>query len=172
MTHDELVKKARHWLWTQGCSVVITEMSSSSQEPDAIGFCPTYSILVECKASRQDFLSEKNKPHTRTGKSMGDKRYYLAPSGIIKSKELPKKYGLLQPCGRGITIMESGGWFKEKNFRGEIHLLISAFRRIRTLPPKGTSVRMYFYQTGCRATLGIKPTKPIPKKEGKSECKS
>jgi len=41
-THDELVKKAKSWLWSQGCAVVITEMSSSTQEPDAIGWCSCY----------------------------------------------------------------------------------------------------------------------------------
>ena len=88
---------------------------------------------------------------------MGDRRYYLAPKGIIKAEELPGKWGLLEPYGSGITIIEPTGWFfKEKNARGEIKLLVSAMRRIKGIMPKGISVRTYVDQTNCRATVSIK----------------
>ena len=155
--HNELVKKAIKWLWGQGCVIVISEMAGRSQEPDALGFCHTYSILVECKANRSDFLSDKHKCHHRSGYSMGDKRYYLAPKGIIKPSELPEKWGLLEPYGKGFTIVESAGWFRDKASNMEISLLISSMRRIKGMMPKGTSVKSYYYQTGNTATLGIKP---------------
>lgn len=156
ISHDKLVKRAIRWLWSQGCAIVISEMASASQEPDAIGFLTNWTILIECKASRSDFLSEKHKPHVRSKTSMGDKRYYLTPPSIIKSGELPEGYGLLELYGNGVTIMEGAKFINDKDWRAEMHLLISAMRRIDGKPGKGTSVRFYNYQTGCRATLGVK----------------
>jgi len=164
-THDQLVKKATKWLWRQGCAIVITEMAGRSQEPDAIGFCPTYSILIECKANRSDFLKDKHKCHRRAGRSMGDKRYYLAPKGMISPEELPEKWGLLEPYGSGFTIIESAGWFQDKDCRMETNLLVSAMRRIKGMMPRGTSVKSYYYQTSNRATLGIKPVETEEKEE-------
>lgn len=157
LSHNKLVKRAIKWLWSQGCAVVISEMAGSTQEPDAIGWHPSYgSTLIECKASRSDFLSDKHKSHHRNEESMGDKRYYLAPQGIIKPEELPEGWGLLQPTEKRMRIVEGGNYFPDKNWRSEIHLLISAMRRIKGKPGKGTSVRFYIYQTGNRATLGVK----------------
>jgi len=157
MTHKELVKKAKKWLRAQGCGVIITEMASNAmQEPDAIGWYSTFSILIECKASRSDFLKDKNKEHSKTKLSMGDERYYLAPKGIINPEELPEKWGLLEPYGNGIKRIRNSGWFyREKNCRGEIILLVSAIRRIKGVMPEGTSVKSYVWQTNCRATIGI-----------------
>lgn len=154
-SHDKLVKRAIKWLWSQGCAVVISEMASSSQEPDAIGWHPTYSILIECKASRSDFLSDKHKPHHINKIYMGDKRYYLAPKGMIHPNELPEGWGLLEPLEKQTRAREDSSWFPDKNWRGEVHLLISAMRRIKGKPGKGASVRFYTYQTGNRATLGV-----------------
>lgn len=155
-SHNELVKKAIKWLWGQGCVVVITEMAGGSQEPDAIGFYPCYSILIECKASRSDFLSDKNKCYQRAGRSMGAKRYYLTPSEMINPDELPEKWGLLEPSGKGLKIVEEAGWFLDRDSNSETSLLISAMRRIDGKPGKGTSIRFYYYQTKNRATLGIR----------------
>jgi len=90
---------------------------------------------------------------------MGDKRYYLTPKGIIKPSELPEKWGLIEPYGSGFTIVESAGWFQDKGYGMEIGLLVSAMRRIRGMMPQGTSVKSYYYQTGNRATLGIREHK-------------
>ena len=157
MTHKELVKKAKGWLRAKGCGVVITEMASNAgQEPDAIGWQRSFSILIECKASRSDYMKDKNKEHQRLGKSMGDKRYYLAPKGIIKPEELPEKWGLLEPYGNGVKRIRNSGWFdREKNCRGEAILLVSAIRRIKGVMPEGTSVKSYVIETNCRATIGI-----------------
>jgi hypothetical protein len=157
-THDDLIEKARKWLWTKGCAVVITEMSSGGgQEPDAIGFYPTHSTLIECKASRSDFLNDKNKCHQRTGTSMGDNRYYLAPEGLIHPDELPMKWGLLEPFGKGLKIIRYAAWSLPKSCTAELSLLVSAMRRM-----KGVSVRYYTYDSKNRATLGVK-------KEGSGE---
>ena len=155
MNHAQLVKRAIKWLWSQGCAVVISEMAGSGQEPDAIGFCPTHSILIECKASRSDFLADKNKSYYRTGHSMGDRRYYLSQKDIIKREEVLEGWGLLYPTEKTMRIIESSKWFADKDYGSEIHLLISAMRRIKGKSGKGVSVKFYTYQTNNRATLGI-----------------
>ena len=161
MTHSDLVKKASRWLQTQGCGVVITEMTSGAgQEPDAIGWYPCYSILIECKASRSDFLGDKRKWHQRTGGGMGNQRYYLAPPGTIKAEEVPNGWGLLEPYGNGIRIrVYASKKFKERNCTKELTLLLSAFRRITGIMPDGVSARCYQYETKSRATIGILETK-------------
>lgn len=156
-THDELVKKASKWLRSQKCVVIITEMASQFQEPDAIGWGHRCSILVECKASRSDFLKDKNKRHIRTGGGMGDYRYYLAPKGIIGISDLPLRWGLLEPCGGGLKIIKKAEYQREKSYTQEIGLLVSGFRRIRAQTKRavGISVKYYGYETKNKATLGV-----------------
>ena len=159
MTHDQLIHRAMRWLLRQRCAVVITEMASGITEtPDAIGFHPGYSVVIECKTSRVDFLSDKHKFYRRSLEDgMGDQRYYLAPKEIIKPSELPEKWGLLYPSGRGVGITQYADFIKKKNWCGEITLLISAIRRIDGASPKGANVRYYQfgYDKKPRATLGV-----------------
>ena len=161
ITHDALVKKAKRWLRRLGCVIIITEMTcGASEEADAIGWLSTYSVVIECKANRADFLGDKHKPHNRSWReSMGDKRYYLAPPGVIKTEELPDGHGLLELYGNGITIVEDAHFRKEKNHQAEITLLVSAMRRIDGITPKGANVSVSWYRNGwgekARATLGI-----------------
>ncbi|MBA7665293.1 hypothetical protein ES703_73363 [subsurface metagenome] len=154
-THDQLIKRAINWLWGQGCVIVISGMAGGSQEPDAIGFCHTYSILIECKASRSDFLRDKHKRHHRAGQSMGNKRYYLAPQGMINPEELPEKWGLIEPREQNMRIIGKAEWFMDKSSHPEISLLVSAIRRIKGMMPQGVSVKSYYHQTNNKATLGI-----------------
>lgn len=92
-THGELVTLAETWLWRQGCGVVFAELSTlaTPETPDAIGFRTTTSILIECKATRADFLADKNKPFRRDpSRGMGDWRFYFTPKGLINKSELPE----------------------------------------------------------------------------------
>ena len=63
MTHETLVQKAVAWLRGYGCGVVLSEQSCTSGEtPDAIGWKRAcHSVVVECKASRADFLVDREK---------------------------------------------------------------------------------------------------------------
>jgi len=60
ITHTEVVKVAAKWL-TRNHPIVITEMACSNEEPDVIGWSGGISTLIEAKASRSDFLSDKRK---------------------------------------------------------------------------------------------------------------
>jgi hypothetical protein len=97
-THSLLVKRAEHWLLnTVGCGFVLMELVAALGEiPDAIGWKYSDSYLVECKATRSDFLSDGKKWFRRHPEyGMGNYRYYLCPPDLIKPKELPECWGLL-----------------------------------------------------------------------------
>jgi len=140
MTHDELVIRAERWLLKSvGCSFCLTELTTSIGEiPDAIGWKFGKSILVECKASRSDFLSDKKKHFRRIPKNgIGKYRFYMCPPGIIKPEELPDKWGLLYCHDKKIqkVVAPKGNcWHKfpsfEFHFDREITFLCSALRRV------------------------------------------
>lgn len=94
-----------------GCNVALSECtgSYSGEIPDAIGFRSVgdeqFSVLVEVKVSRADFLADARKPH-RAGDTlgMGAFRYYMAPVGIIDPCELPHGWGLVEVRGRSLSV--------------------------------------------------------------------
>src|SRR4051794_25328844 len=101
MDHAVLVEAAVGWLRSQRCGVVLSEQSCGSGEmPDAIGWKgKCHSIVVECKISRGDFLSDAGKPwRTDPTIALGCERYYFAPKGMIRESELPAGWGLLEFC--------------------------------------------------------------------------
>lgn len=115
ITHRNLCDIAVKWLKRpnsnggHGCHVAVSEVASgwNGEIPDAIGFRATGdhsdgSVVVEVKVSRNDFLSDKKKPH-RSGETlgMGNWRYYMCPTDLIKPDELPDKFGLLYVNNRG-----------------------------------------------------------------------
>lgn len=157
MTHGELVLSGEKWLRNSvGCSVVAAELTCLSwQQPDVIGFKSSDSYLIEVKVSRSDFHADKKKNHQLTPeKSVGNYRWYLAPSGLLTIDDLPKGWGLLEPNGakmrtvRGTLYRAMSRWdqktrslvtkepkagyahrFKDINDYGERAMLFSIARR-------------------------------------------
>lgn len=143
--HAELVSRASRWLKNScGCSAVLSEIrafTSSGECPDAIGWRSNYSILVECKTSRSDFLADKKK-HFKSDpqRGVGTYRFYLCMPGIIKPEDLPEGWGLLYAEPRRITRIEgpkgnswghgeNKDWIQPRNEEAEIAMLVSALRR-------------------------------------------
>ena len=95
ITHKMLVEIAYKWLLKNGSiGVAFKELRSLASEiPDVIGFGQSASTMIECKASRADFLRDKKKPHRSKG--MGNWRFYCCPDGMIRVDELPKGWGLI-----------------------------------------------------------------------------
>jgi hypothetical protein len=161
LTHAELIQAARKWLQKQyagsavyghtSCPVVISELvtvSISGEIPDAIGFSPSkgISILIECKTSRSDFFADQKKPFRQSVLStlgMGDQRWYLAEKGIIPIESLPSKWGLLEYDNRNIKVSKRCELFENKNWKNEMHLLLSALRRLKVEPDKCIGIRVY-----------------------------
>jgi hypothetical protein len=135
MTHEKLVERAVAWLRKYGCGVVLSEQCCASGEtPDAIGWkrgC--HSVLVECKASRADFLMDKQKPfRVKSESGMGCERFYLAPAGLLRIDELPRGWGLLELRGREVELIHPSvkDFRSAKGFRYEMNLLLASLRRV------------------------------------------
>lgn len=143
LTHDALVQRAEKWLNQQNCKVVIKDpfkaYTTNGEQPDAIGWRDGLSILIECKASRADFLADKKKKfraEPETG--MGDWRFYMCPVGVIKPEDLPDGWGLLYATEKQIKKVagypRNTQWWTQKPFdgckRSENMILVSALRRL------------------------------------------
>jgi len=144
LTHKNLVDIAYSWVLNNAsCGVAIKELNAVSERPDVIGFggwCR--SVLVECKATRSDFLGDKRKlfrKHPERG--MGQYRYYMCPTGLINKEELPEKWGLIYVNEKGKARIyhnpynDKGGniWydgFTERNQESEMRLMYSVLRRL------------------------------------------
>lgn len=120
LTHAELCQIARRWLLYphskggHGCQIAFVEPRIgflSGEIPDAIGFRAATdadgSVVVECKASRSDFLADCRKSH-RQCVGMGRWRYFLCPENMINPGELPPGWGLLV-VGRRKTVRALAG---------------------------------------------------------------
>lgn len=145
LTHNELVKIAGRWLRnTERCSVVLSEMVSQPEEPDAIGWKAALSTLVECKATRDDFRKDRLKPVRINDegfteyiiRGMGVYRYYMTPQGLLSSEEhvtiVPRGWGLLEVTftGRVLRTIRSAQWVLSPVAIGrELGLALSAVRR-------------------------------------------
>ncbi len=137
MTHKDLVRKAGAWLRNSNrCTVVLTELAAThnSETPDAIGFFASGggSILIECKASRADFLADKNKIFRREAeRGMGDRRYFMVPVDmVISPDEIPDPWGLIviPPSERARIHKEAA--YATANKSAEVVMLVSVLRRL------------------------------------------
>lgn len=143
--HDALVDRADRWLKNAcGCSVVLTELRAftpTGECPDAVGWRSDYSVLVECKVSRSDFLADRKKRFRVTpGAGIGTYRFFMCPAGIIAPEDLPDGWGLLYvegrkveqivgPKGNSWSYGENQGFRQARNPDAEIAMLVSALRR-------------------------------------------
>lgn len=158
-THDDLIIMAREWLKPK-CSVVVSEIAAFGlEQPDAIGWKGRETILIECKASRADFLADKKKIFRQfLAQGLGDYRYYLAPVGVIKHKsELLEGFGWLEvnPMTGKITTRRKAEIQPEKYVHREVSILLSVIRRIGQTEPEGIRIKCYTMQNKCRAVVEI-----------------
>lgn len=134
VTHAELVERAVRWLRRdRRARVVVTAATVMTHEqPDALGWpAMGFSTLVECKASRSDFLRDQKKWH-RNGYGLGHWRFYLTPPDMVKPAELPQRWGLLYAKPRGLKVVVPSGEWADRNWMEEIkHLLAEVGRENR-----------------------------------------
>ncbi|HVP43595.1 MAG TPA: hypothetical protein VMS96_09180 [Terriglobales bacterium] len=137
MTHAQLVKLAESWLRrSYRCGVILSEQACSSGEvADVIGWkgrCR--SVVVECKASRADFLADAQKPWRKDPDlALGCERIYLAPAGLIAPAELPAGWGLLECRGRKLQFVVKPRRASLRTPQGMMHemnLLLASLRRV------------------------------------------
>jgi hypothetical protein len=144
MTHATLVALAERWLTRQGCGIVLRDPFHTPyvpEHPDALGWrlASDVSILVECKASRADFLADRTKPfRANPDQGIGQWRFYLTPAEIVQVQDLPPRWGLLWATNRGVRMVHgrppgNTGWGAPPfvaNIRAERRLLLAALRRL------------------------------------------
>lgn len=162
MPHCELIRVgAAYMRRTLRCSPVVTERKTvrvPGEVPDVLGWRVTYprtysrqpnpeyaegydtldSFLFECKASRSDFLRDKNKS-SRIDAGYGRYRYYLAPEGIINPEDLPEKWGLILVNSRGAARKAIGAefWSGGEILRRELLLFRSLAQELERLQREG-----------------------------------
>ncbi len=135
--HAKLIERAVEWLrHSYRCGIVLSEQYCAGGEvPDVIGWKGScQSVLVECKASRSDFLADANKPfRLKPEEGLGSRRFYMAAAGLIAPHELPKHWGLLECRGRQVEMSVRPG---KQELRGpiglmkEMNLLLASLRRV------------------------------------------
>jgi len=132
MTHGELVKRAAIWLrGSQRCKPVFTEQNcwATSESPDAFGINNKGSIVVECKASAEDFRADRRKSFRQKPEDgMGRLRYYFAPEGVITDAMLDTMpgWGLVEVVGRSVRVRRESAVFRQAS-NAECLLLRSAW---------------------------------------------
>jgi len=161
MTHDELVERAAIWLKKEH-PIVVTEMTSGAREtPDAIGWSSWGSVIIEAKASINDFRADHEKFFRKYPEyGMGRLRYFIVPKELENTLKdnLPSGWGLLVCKGNRIYQIIKSEVF-ENNWKEEMILLGSIIRRIasNSQPFRGVNVRCYTYESDVipRASLHV-----------------
>ncbi len=138
MTHPALVEIAVRWLRsTYRCGIILSEQACCTGEmPDVIGWkARCRSVLIECKASRADFLADRGKPWRLDPLgALGCERFYLAPAGMIGEAELPVGWGLLEARNRKVEVVVACNQRKSlrtpEGLLNEMNLLLASLRRV------------------------------------------
>jgi hypothetical protein len=136
--------RAERWLKSRNCGVVFNDkfkaVTYSGEQPDSLGFRTNCSILIECKASRSDFLADFKKRFRKNPRlGVGDWRFYMSLPGVIKVEDLPDGWGLLWAHTNRIEqvhgIPANTMYESHKPFIGnksdEVRLMYSALRRVQ-----------------------------------------
>ncbi len=145
-THKQLIPIAYKWVLGPGkCGCAFKELNSltcNSEYPDVLGIKSNGTVLIEAKVSLSDFYSDKKKTFRKIPKlGMGDYRFYMCPSGLIKPEQLPENWGLIYVNIEGKARCVVNPYCKsltgniwnnphEKNWKAEQGLMYSALRRL------------------------------------------
>src|SRR5580693_10695319 len=130
MTRASLVALGVRWLSRQSSTVFYEFAAAAKENPDIIGWSTGFSTLIECKATRSDFLSDSKKKVRRNPKDgMGQRRYYLCPAGTIQMEDLPKKWGLLWAEKGRVVVKKEARGHPDRSLIAELRFLNSMLRR-------------------------------------------
>ena len=100
LTHKQLCNLGARWInqniSRDGNWRILIETGYRAENPDVFAFCKYYSVLIECKASRSDFLADKKKPFRQNPQAgIGRRRYYLVNEGVAAQEDMPEGWQLL-----------------------------------------------------------------------------
>ena len=146
LTHHELCQIAYKFLKRNGFKVCFHDrfiaVTSTGEQPDAMGFRNSASCLIEAKCSRADLLADRKKRFRKNPSlGMGDWRFFISEPGIISIEDLPPGWGLLHVVNGRVRKVH--GWPRgnccwgnpdDKPFTGnkqvECDYMLSALRRM------------------------------------------
>ncbi|SQM91960.1 Uncharacterised protein [Escherichia coli] len=115
LTHRELCQIAYKFLKRNGFKVCFHDrfiaVTSTGEQPDAMGFRNSASCLIEAKCSRADLLADRKKRFRKNPSlGMGDWRFFISEPGIISIEDLPPGWGLLHVVNGRVRKVH--GWPK------------------------------------------------------------
>ena len=139
MKHNELIKLSAKWLKKHdhnitipNCSVIACDLKTQNgtgEIPDVIGWNSKYSVLLEVKVSRADFLKDKNKKFRKNPIiGLGQLRYYVCPTDLINVEDIPINWGLIYCSGKQMKIIHVANC-QDANVEAERSILLSIVRR-------------------------------------------
>ena len=143
MSHDEIqhigakwLKRHKRNLVVPNCPYVVENLvtlNGTGETPDIMGWNYSNSTMIEVKISRQDFLKDKKKFFRvdRDYYAMGNYRLYLCPAGLISTKEIPDKWGLLYINESGKIEIQVKPERQDSYYQAEISMLLSIIRRFK-----------------------------------------
>lgn len=142
--------------------MVVTELCTTGETPDALGWRGTHSTLIECKTSRADFVADQKKEFRRCPSlGVGNRRYYMAPKGLLDVRDLPDNWGLLEvwpdvDCdGDGAVCVTRESQHFDAHDKHEVGILLSTLRRVGHGAPRTVSIKCYTIGSKNVATLGL-----------------
>ncbi len=142
MNHKDLVIVGAKWVKHShnGCEfpdggyrmshpIVLKELVSYEEAiPDVIGFCAGYSTVIECKATRRDYLADKKKPHRYNVKQPGNYRYYLTPTNALND-DIYNGWGLLETDGVNVVVRVTAPFHFEPEVKVAEYSILYSFAR-------------------------------------------
>lgn len=166
-THHQLCELAGRFLkHVQHYDKILIETGYRKENPDAFGIDKYGSTLIECKASRSDFLADKKKPfRINPANGIGMTRFYLVNEGVIKKEDdVPDGWQVLVAkdentieaytnyYGYKPTYTPKELWFEERNYKAELELLWSWFYREehKCLPKIGDAPKVDYVFHKCQ----------------------
>jgi hypothetical protein len=168
MRHSTLVAMGVRWL-ARKCSVVLYEFAAADREsPDVIGWAAgSGSILIECKLTRADFLSDARKQVRKNPqKGMGQRRYYLSPPGVIQVSDLPPKWGLLWTSKNQVEVQKEARGHPERNLLAEVAFLSRMLRRAQIRIGERPLSEWLRGENRLEAKRGIPPNRGVKRGAG------
>ena len=114
--------------------IAVELVTLCAENADVWGTNGCDTCVIEVKTSHSDFLADqkkwaRSKEAAKGGFQIGNYRYYLCPTGVIKEEELPENWGLLIWDGKKIHKVKQAVRV-DTNARGELMMLSSIMSRI------------------------------------------
>jgi hypothetical protein len=137
VTHTEIVMRAVRWLRSRGYHAVLAEPTAvgGHEIPDANGWTDGgYSVMVEAKTTRADFLKDRDKPirNRPMAEQLGNERWFMTPRRMLLRSELPPGWGLVEVTDQKAFVVLTAPSHRVKAQRLELSLIADCLGRLQT----------------------------------------